>query len=229
MQVATLICTDASGKTYAARLEPSQLEEFQPAKSFVGPFRFEFSMDDANGSHDFECDLILNENGFMASFENFPILGRFDEVLMPSWVEETFLDLFEGPPVQIANLQIDKVYADCKSIVIRHENGKSPMVFVVDKDGQTRSIIFYNFYEDTRICLGGVRLPSEPMMALQNIIASVTKPHATFSRDLRFRKKGNQIIEQNGGKVNLEKIDLPEVKSELELLLKTKPIAKIRP
>lgn len=228
MQVATLICTDASGKTYAARLQPSEMVEFAPPKAFVGPFRFEFSMDDADGSHDFECDLILSEEGFMASFENFPILGIFTEVLMPSWIEETFVDATEGK-ISICTLPVEKTYNNCKSLVIRVQQEKSPMVFLVDKEGRPRSIKFYNFYEDTRICLGGVQLPNNPMQALQNIIASITRPHITYSGDHKFRKKGNLIIEQEGRKIEVQRLDLPELEEELHLLLKTKPLAKIRP
>lgn len=229
MQVATLITTDASGKVYATKLIPSEEEAIELPEPLAGPFLYTFALEDKNGLQEFSCKVLVNQNSFVVMFEIFPVLAEVKTILLPTAKIEKFTE-HENQEVKVGRLNIEKVYQNGKYLVISWIGGQSPMCLITDDQEKQFSIPFYNFYENSSICLGNLKgMKGSGLEKLNRLVSSITTPHRTFDDgSLVFRYKNGEVIEDKGGKVRNQRTDIPEMKANVKKLL-SKPIARLTP
>lgn len=225
MKLATLITTDVNGKLYAANIEPSEFKELNIPEPLVGPFRFDFSMEDANGPKDFTSTILINKDSFAIRMEEFPVIAQWEKILYPWGINEIMTE-GKDEPHEVSLMNIKRLY-NKDSIILVWIKNKNPMVFL-EKEGKTYSIIFHNFYEDTNICLGSINAEGGGLEIMMALLGSSFTPHATFSKSIYFRRKDGYIIESEGKVVKTQELDLPEVKQIIQIL-RQKPLATLIP
>jgi len=221
--------TDGSLVQMAAQAVETPLTK---TKELAGPFNVEFNLNDKKGEHEFKGRALIGAEEIIIGLETYPIAAHTKKAESARGnILKYILELNDRGEYEILKMEPRKMFSKGKMVVLRIYQG-SVTAYLLEEDGTSWVIPFYNFYESGAICMGNLRLNGSPLAQAFQVLCSMTTPHETWDKkkyQINFRAKDDRVIETEGRMINNGPIDLPEMKEYNQRLLAAEVIGTLTP